>query len=87
MTMTSFYEGRDKTRTHTGLSYSVKNDNMTHRPLDMQLVRVPKLLEGLMPAADDLDWSLVLVEVLQDSLGSCRWPEKRRLTEYLRVRS
>lgn len=53
---------------------------MTHRPLDMQLVRVPKLLEGFMPG-------LVLVEVLQDSLGSSGGPEKSRFTEYLRARS
>lgn len=53
----------------------------------MQLVRVPKLLEGLMPAADDPDWGLALVEGLQDSLGSWSGPEKSRFTEYLSCRA
>lgn len=81
------FQGRDNTKTIAGLSYRKGNDNMTHRPLEMQLVRVPKLLEGLMPAADDPDWGLALMEGLQGSLGSCRWPETSCLTEYLRVRA
>lgn len=81
------FQDRDNTKTNTGLSYRKGSDNMTHRPLEMQLVRVPKLLEGLMSAADDLDWGLALVEGLQDSLGSCRGPETSRFTVYLRVRA
>lgn len=49
----------------------------THSSLEMQLVRVPRLLEGLIP------WAEAPGRGLQDSLGSSRVPEKSLFTAHL----
>lgn len=60
---------------------------LTHKGLEMQLVRVPKLLECLMLRGTDAGGTpssdLSCVEGLQDSLGRCRFPEKSLLTTCL----